>query len=144
MVGFVADALSLVFENDLARLSESRERVRRHLENAGVDETAVHAVDLALEELAVNAIRYGYEEGAAGRLRVDVAIEPSIVRVTLVDDGRPFDPTRHPEPAPLTSLDAAPVGGWGISLVRHVSRSLRYSREPDGNRVEVEVSRAAS
>ncbi len=133
-------ALSSAFGSDLAELERTRERVRAHLERAGVDETAQYAVDLALEELAGNAIRYGKPR----TIRIQVAVEPSLVRVTIADDGPPFDPTRHPEPLPARTLAEAPIGGRGISLVRRFARAMRYRRESDGNRLEVDVSRASS
>jgi anti-sigma regulatory factor (Ser/Thr protein kinase) len=133
-------ALSAAFASDLAELEQARDRVRAHLERAGVDETALYGVDLALEELGGNAIRYG----KARTIRVEVAVDPSVVRVTLADDGRPFDPTRHPEPARARTLAEASIGGRGISLVRRFARAMRYQRDSDGNRLVVEVARASS
>lgn len=133
-------ALSAAFGSDLAELERARDRVRAHLEAAGVDETALYAVDLALEELGGNTIRYG----KPGTIRVEVAVEASTVRVTIADDGPPFDPTRHPEPVRARSLAEAPIGGRGISLVRRFARAMRYRRDSGGNRLEVDVSRASS
>ena len=133
-------ALSAAFGSDLAELGQTRERVRAHLERAGADEAALYAVDLALEELAGNTIRYG----KARTIRVEVAIDPTTVRLSIVDDGLAFDPTRHPEPARARSLADAPIGGRGISLVRRFARAMRYRRESDENRLEVDVPRASS
>jgi anti-sigma regulatory factor (Ser/Thr protein kinase) len=132
--------LSAAFGSDLAELERARDRVRAHLERAGVDEAALYAVDLALEELAGNAIRHG----KARTIRIEVEVEASVVRVTLADDGRPFDPTRHPEPARARTLADASIGGRGISLVRRFARAMRYQRDADGNRLVVEVARAST
>jgi len=132
-------ALSAVIGSDFAELEAARDRVRAHLERAGVDETALYAIDLALEELAGNTIRYGKAE----TIRVDLAIEPSTVCLSIVDDGRSFDPTRHPEPVPVKRLADAPVGGRGIPLVRRFVRAMRYGRDGGRNRLEIEIPRAA-
>jgi anti-sigma regulatory factor (Ser/Thr protein kinase) len=140
----VSDApFALAFPNDAASLAGARRKVQEHLEACGVDETALHAVDLVLEELGGNVLRYGYD-GASGRpIHVEVWTAPGIVRVALTDDARPFDPTRHPEPARASSLREARIGGHGISLVRKFARSMRYRRDGEKNRIEVEVARSA-
>jgi anti-sigma regulatory factor (Ser/Thr protein kinase) len=136
-----AEPLSIAFRGDPGTLAEVRESVRRHLESARLEEAAVYAVDLALEELVGNTIRHGYDGGAEGRIGVDVAIQGDHVRVRITDDGRPFDPTRHPEPARPRDLATAAVGGRGVSMVRRLVRAMRYRREPGGNWIEVEVPR---
>jgi anti-sigma regulatory factor (Ser/Thr protein kinase) len=134
------ETLSLAIAGDGTDLERTRDRVRELLERAAVDEAAVYAVDLAIEELAGNVTRYG----RARAISVDVAIDASLVRVTIQDDGLPFDPTQHPEPARVRTLAEAPIGGRGISLVRRFARAMRYRRESDRNRLEVDVARSSS
>jgi anti-sigma regulatory factor (Ser/Thr protein kinase) len=141
-VNATPEPLSLAFRADPGSLSAARASVRRHLEGAGLDEAAIDAVDLALEELVGNALRYGYDDGAEGRIRVDLSIAKDGVNLSITDDGRPFDPTRHPEPERPSDLGSARVGGRGLSMVRRVVRAMRYHEGPEGNRIEVEVPRA--
>ena len=115
--------------------------MRKHLERSGVDETAVYAVDLVLEEIAGNTIRYGYAKGAAGSIQVQLEVGARDVRITIQDDARPFDPTRHPEPKPARTLRESPVGGRGITMVRRYARTMRYRREGGSNSIEIEVAR---
>jgi anti-sigma regulatory factor (Ser/Thr protein kinase) len=91
-----------------------------------------------VEELGGNAIRYGHAQS----IRMDVVLAPAVVRLSIVDDGRPFDPTRHPEPTRARSLAEASVGGRGISLVRRFVRTMRYERDAGHNRLEIEIARA--
>jgi serine/threonine-protein kinase RsbW len=135
------DSLSLIFANDHDALHSAREAVREYLLERGVDEAATYAVDLTLEELAGNTIRYGYDGEEKCAIRADVAVSRMSVRITLSDDARQFDPTLHPIPKPPRSLDEAPVGGRGISMVRRVVRAMRYRREAGRNCIEVDVSR---
>jgi serine/threonine-protein kinase RsbW len=137
------ESLSLAFPSDAHSLAAAREQVRVHLHEIGVDEAAIYAVELTLEELAGNTLRYGYDDGATGSIRVEVSVEPIRVRVTIVDDGRPFDPTQYPEPARSSLLHSAPVGGRGISMVRRAVQALRYRREAGENLIEVDVARTS-
>lgn len=137
----LAAPLAFTFTNDAALLHGVRDRVRAHLRSFGVDEAAIHAVDLTLEELAGNVIRHGYSRDRVGEIRVGVSLTPSVVRVTITDDARAFDPTAHPEPAPFRSVGDAPVGGRGISMVRKIASAMRYRFEGGRNQVEVEIAR---
>jgi len=135
--------LSLAIASDPRALADAREDVAGRLAKLGVDERACHGVDLVLEELVGNVIRHGGAASEDRSIRVDFAVEPALVRVTIVDDGVAFDPTLHPEPRPPRSLSDAAVGGRGILMVCRLARSMRYAREAGRNRLEVELARHA-
>jgi anti-sigma regulatory factor (Ser/Thr protein kinase) len=134
--------LAFVIPNEAAQLKSLRANVCRQLEEIGIDEKAVYAVDLTLEELGGNVLRYGYDAGVRGEIRVEIATTRTAVVVVLLDDARPFDPTLHAEPRFVGRVGDAPIGGRGISMVRRSTRAMRYRRESGLNRVEVEVARA--
>ena len=136
-----AAPLSLAIASDPRALAEARGRVAERLTELGLDGRARHGVDLVLEELVGNVIRHGGTAGGERSIRVDVALEQALVRVTIVDDGAEFDATRHPEPRPPRSLSGAAVGGRGILMVRRLARSMRYAREAGRNRLEVVLAR---
>jgi anti-sigma regulatory factor (Ser/Thr protein kinase) len=136
--------LSLSFLAQRMFLAGARDRIRQHLEAQGVDETAVYAVDLILEELVGNTIRYGYGGDDERTIRVDVTVSPTTVRVATTDDAKPFDPTTHRSAEAASSLDGAPVGGRGISMVRRVSQSMSYRRDAGKNKLEIDVQRGMS
>lgn len=83
----------------------------------------------------------GAAEGRVHEQRVDVRVGADAVTPTIVDDGRPFDPTAHPRPSAPLSLAEASVGGRGIAMVRRASRGMRYRRVGGRNEVEVELAR---
>jgi anti-sigma regulatory factor (Ser/Thr protein kinase) len=136
-------SFSVAIANCGTALADANARIRAHLERAGVDEAAVHAVDLVLEELVGNVLRYGFPDGREHVIRVAADVRPASVVVRIDDDGQPFDPTAHPEPAPAKSLAEAVVGGQGIAMVRRATRAMRYRREAGRNRLEVEIARCA-
>ncbi|MBQ5474118.1 MAG: ATP-binding protein, partial [Lachnospiraceae bacterium] len=51
----------------------------------------------------------------------------------ITDSGMPFDPTQRPEVDINASLDARPIGGLGIHLVRQLMDSVSYRREDGKN-----------
>lgn len=138
----MVSALRFRIGNDAVQLNSLRASVRGHLEAHDVDGKAVYGVDLALEELAGNVLRYGYASGIAGELNIAVVTSPTSVAVTIEDNGRPFDPTCHPEPSRARSISESSIGGRGISMVRRSARSMTYCRESGVNRTVVEIARA--
>lgn len=136
--GEMLRTLSLELDCQPAALVATRDAVRNHLLQAGVGEATRSAVDLVLEELLGNTIRYG-SAGRGARASVTLAPLEHGLLLVLEDDGRAFDPTAHPEPERPASLAAARIGGLGISMVRKVTRAMRYSRVAHRNRLEVEL-----
>ncbi len=82
-------------------------------------------IELVFEELAVNIVRHGR---AVKDVVVTIAFSEHETVLTFDDDGQPFDPREHPDPASPSSLDEAQVGGLGVMLVKKVATRLLYER----------------
>jgi serine/threonine-protein kinase RsbW len=98
-------------------------------------DAVAQAAKLCLNELVANAILYGYPGGDTGRIEVTVDLADGALRVSVEDDGVPFDPLSAPEAAPMTGLDDARIGGFGIKLFRESAHSARYERSGGRNRL---------
>jgi anti-sigma regulatory factor (Ser/Thr protein kinase) len=60
------------------------------------------------------------------------------IRLTIIDDGAPFDPTTAPSPdREFEELDR---GGMGIGLVRQLASDVRYRFEGGCNVLVIEIS----
>jgi sigma-B regulation protein RsbU (phosphoserine phosphatase) len=112
-----------------------------------------NAVQVCFEELASNVVRHGGDaqwakppsheaQGPSPLLmRVDFAINPKSVRLSLEDNGKPFDiaaAQTHGVNQPLADM---PIGGLGIHLVKELASALSYARTEFGNQVNLEFSR---
>lgn len=133
--------LSLDFANRPDEVARARSTAREFLKRHEVDERARYGVELALDELLDNTLRHGYAPQDDGRLSVELLLAPHWVTLELIDDARPFDPTRHPEPRAARSLSESSVGGRGLSFVRAAATSMRYRRAGDRNHLTVQVPR---
>lgn len=105
--------------------------VRAHVADACAPADAVtrDALVHATDALCATVVTHTY--GArTGPLSVDVAREPDAYRVTVIDAGPPFDPTR---PAP----DRA-IGAVGLLLLRDAVDDVRYARVHGHNVVTLE------
>lgn len=118
------------------RLPELARFVDERLRDLGVDENRAGKLFLAIDELATNIVSYAYP-GQAGELELVFETFDEGLRATLIDEGRPFDPTQHPTPNTQLSVEERPIGGLGIHLARNMVDAMRYRREGKTNRTEL-------
>ena len=128
-------AARLQLAADLAEVARLNAWLADAVAGAGVPEAAAQAAKLCLNELVANVILYGYPDGRAGRIELSLAAEAGALRVTLEDDGIPFDPLAAPEAAPLAGLEDDRIGGFGIKLFRESAHSAVYERSGGWNRL---------
>src|SRR5262245_15444789 len=110
----------------------------------GLTELQVFAMQVCLEELMSNIIRYGGESSAPwphinpkNPIRIFVTVKglADRVRMTVEDNGRPFNVAQAPVKVIDQPLDQVEPGGLGIQLIKSFASSLEYSRTESGNRV---------
>jgi anti-sigma regulatory factor (Ser/Thr protein kinase) len=99
----------------------------------GMTPRLVTHLHVALEEHLTNIISYGYDPGQPGTIRVRFTLEGSVVRVEVEDDARPFDPVKAPAVDTSLPLDAKPIGGLGLHMIRKSADCLEYLRIDNHN-----------
>jgi anti-sigma regulatory factor (Ser/Thr protein kinase) len=95
------------------------------------------------EEIVGNIMRYGAPQG--GELCVDVSVRIAAdgMVIAVEDDGIPFDPCGRAQSAAPATLAAAPDGGFGLRIVRHIASTMQYERTADQrNRLIVTLAAA--
>ena len=95
-------------------------------------------IDVAIDELFGNIAHYAYG-GAVGEATVlfDFDASESMVSVTFVDGGAPFDPLAQDDPDVTLSAEDRVAGGLGIFLVKKTMDGVEYRRENDENRLTI-------
>lgn len=106
-------------------------------------DTTEYKVNLILEELAVNTITYGRKPPAPEpSLRITITPTAAGAELSYQDTGEPFNPlTDAPLPlSPEDQPDEIPIGGQGLTLVKHMARSISYHRAPGLNSLAISVT----
>lgn len=93
--------------------------------------------ELALEEVFMNVVMHGSDAAQVPKVEVSLALVDGGVTLTIEDDGIPFDPLSLPAPDVTASLEARPVGGLGVFLVRQVMDSVVYQRRGAMNQLRM-------
>jgi anti-sigma regulatory factor (Ser/Thr protein kinase) len=134
-------ALLIPMAADIGGLEIARLQARQFLNNNGVDEHTLAAVELVLEESITNVLRYGYDDPANHVIEIDLQVDPDEVQVLVMDDGRPFDPLDEGGIVLPETLDEAQVGGLGLLMIRNTASRLAYERRDGKNRFLMTIAR---
>lgn len=100
---------------------------------AGLDADVAWKAEMCLNEAATNIILYGFDDSARHPITIELETTSRSIRITLADDGRPFNPLDAPPPPVVHSLEEAPIGGLGIHVIRSFAQNVRYHREGGRN-----------
>jgi serine/threonine-protein kinase RsbW len=112
-------------------LNDVREFLESAVQNLGGDEDIAGDLVLALNEAITNTLLHGYDE-RPGPVEVCVEAEGDDIRVHLIDNAPPFDPTAVPPPDIHLPLEDRPLGGLGVHMMRQLSDELIYQLTDSG------------
>jgi anti-sigma regulatory factor (Ser/Thr protein kinase) len=101
-----------------------------------LDSNTAFAMRLCVEEAATNIVLYAYApEKGPGPVVAAACLGPAEVRLTITDQGRPFDVAAARDDGREGDIASATIGGRGIRLMREFSDRLEYARDGDQNRL---------
>lgn len=114
--------------NRLAALADVKSAWERLANECHVPEAAAADMLVALDEILSNLIHYAFEDNRAHEIEVYLGAGPSRIECTVEDDGVAFDPLASPAPDLQAPVEAWPIGGLGIHLVRQLMTEVHYQR----------------
>ena len=86
---------------------------------------------VALDEITNNVAQYSGSERMT--VSVELARNPSVVRFTVTDGGKPWNPLEHLDPDITLSADEREIGGLGILMVKKLMDDVSYAHERGRN-----------
>lgn len=99
------------------------------------DAATISRVQLAVDEASTNIIKYAYGE-KEGMLRLIMELNGDELIITLINWGKPFDPSSIPPPDFDAALENRKIGGLGIYFIRKLMDEVSYSFDSvKGNRL---------
>jgi serine phosphatase RsbU (regulator of sigma subunit)/anti-sigma regulatory factor (Ser/Thr protein kinase) len=145
-------ALSLKFEAKLDLVEGILAVVQDWAERQEIPRDDGLSLRLVLEELIVNLCRHA--SSPAGSVRTTLHLEywphpnrpdsgapdgHGLVRITLRDNGKPFNPLQF-SPQPVAGITDTPIGGRGLTLVHLLTTGAAYRRAGGENVLVVDLS----
>ena len=83
---------------------------------------------------SVNVMNYAYPAGTTGYVNISASVNAARLKITISDNGVPFDPTAKAEVDTTLSVEERGIGGLGIHLIRQIMDSINYEHV-DGKNV---------
>ncbi|MBE5954801.1 MAG: ATP-binding protein [Lachnospiraceae bacterium] len=99
-------------------------------------------IAVCVEELYVNVVNYAYD-GQEGACRIEFRFEentPNKAVITIVDQGKPFNPLEKEDPNTTLDAEERDIGGLGIFMVKNIMDTIIYERKEEKNIIIMEKS----
>ena len=125
------DQISLV--NQIDEVDRLNSFVKAFFGQLQLDGKTAAGLRLALEETVVNVINYAYPAHEQGTVTILADSDRKELRFTVIDSGKPFDPTTVLEADTTLDAQERPIGGLGILLTRKLMDSISYTRRNGQN-----------
>ena len=119
---------SLVLPNDTQEVPRLNAFVEEICESLGFDADTISSVKVAVEEAVVNVMKYAYPAGQHGDVTVEAASNDLRLKFTIIDSGKPFDPTVQTPVNTTLPAQERSAGGLGIHIMRQKMDSINYER----------------
>ena len=119
---------SIVLPNDTQEVPRLNAFVEEVCETLGFDTNVAADIKVAVEEAVVNVMKYAYPPGKSGDVTVEAASNDIRLKFTIIDSGKPFDPTVQAPVDTTLSANERSIGGLGIHIMRQKMDSINYER----------------
>jgi serine/threonine-protein kinase RsbW len=107
---------------------------------AGLAEKEIPKLELAVDEACANVIEHAYGHDVSKDVTVRVTFDEFLLRISVIDEGRGFDPQLAPEQSLDTLVHERKSGGLGIRLIRTLMDEVEYQIIP-GQKNELHMTK---
>jgi sigma-B regulation protein RsbU (phosphoserine phosphatase) len=128
--------LTLTMVNDIMAIGDVNRAFTGFAQGHGLPDTVQRRMNVCLDELLNNIVSYAYTDEAdeeEHEIEIHLRLLDSELVVTIVDDGKPFNPFANDPPDTGLSVDERPIGGLGVHLVRNFMDRVAYERHGENN-----------
>jgi serine/threonine-protein kinase RsbW len=111
-------------------LDEIREFVAQIAREGGFTEKEIYSLQLAADEAASNIIEHAYEGVSDADFDVTCDMHGDSLTITMLDTGKPFNPSNVKLPNLKADLSERKIGGLGVYLMRKLMDEVHYISNP--------------
>lgn len=129
--------LEITIPNRLPENARVKDHFDTFSEHYGIPDKTRLKMHVVIDELLTNIISYAYLDDEKHDIGIKVELSADRLKVSMVDDGIPFNPLGIGTPDTDLSLEERKIGGLGIHLVRKMMDRVSYRRRIDKNVITV-------
>ena len=124
---------SIVLSNDTKEVTKLNAFVEKVCETVGLPKADMMKVKVSIEEAVVNVMNYAYPPDTRGDVTIEAVSNDVRLKFSIIDSGKPFDPTVQADVDTTLSAKDRSIGGLGIHIVRQFMDSINYERIDNRN-----------
>lgn len=129
--------LELTVPNQLSENARVKAHFDTFAEQYGIPDSIRLKIHVVIDELLMNIISYAYPDDDRHDIGIKIELSADRLKVSMVDDGIPFNPLGIETPDTELALEERKIGGLGIHLVRKMMDRVSYRRRIDKNVISV-------
>jgi anti-sigma regulatory factor (Ser/Thr protein kinase) len=122
----------IILTNRMSELARASDWLAAWAEGQDLPPPVTFAIRLCLEEILANIVMHAFS-GGTHTIQLDLRRDGQEAVLSVVDDGKPFDPLAAPAPIQTTDLAEADPSGRGLILVKSYASRLAYGHEDGRN-----------
>jgi len=123
----------MIIVNEISEIDRFQSQFAEFAAQEGIPATTMQKVQVVFEDLLSNIIFYAYDGDKDHEIDISMDITGGSLRVTVVDDGLPFNPLEAEKPDTSLDLQDRDIGGLGIHLVLNLMDEVTYERRGEQN-----------
>lgn len=134
-IGYNDNVHKITIPADVNQIDKGISPIMDLLKGKEVDHKILYKIEVALEELLVNVASYAYPEDKKGNIDIEYEVvdNPKSIIISIIDEGKEFDPLKRNDPDTTLSAEERDIGGLGIYLVKNTMDSIEYHRKDNKN-----------
>ena len=119
--------------NEISEIDRFQSKFAKFAVEQGIPATTMQKVQVVFEDLLANIIFYAYDDEAEHEIEISMDSNGEQLKITVVDDGLPFNPLEAEKPDTTLDLRDREIGGLGIHLVLNLMEEVTYERRGERN-----------
>lgn len=122
------------FPGNYENLEKIAAFVRQNAQQAGFGDTAMYAIETAVDEACSNIIEHGYGGEGRGEIQCNCKADESGITITLIDQGKKFNPSDADMPKLDVPLKERRAHGLGLYFLHQMMDEILFEhKEGQGN-----------
>lgn len=134
-IGYNDSVKRVTIPADKSSVFSAIDQISTFLAEKNIDHKTAYKIKVALEEMLVNVASYAYAPGT-GDIEIIYEIttdSPKMFSITIIDEGKAFNPLAKEDPDVTLSADEREIGGLGIFIVKSTMDEVEYIRKDNKN-----------
>jgi serine/threonine-protein kinase RsbW len=124
---------TITLSNRIDELTRISSFLKKCADQWGIHASVMLSLNLVIEEAFTNVVQYAYSDNHDHHIDLIIKKKDSELEITLVDDGKQYDPTEEKEPDINLSANDRPIGGLGVFLIKKTMDNVSYFRKDNKN-----------